>query len=106
MKVVSTEEAIRLIPNRATIMVGGVVGVGTPELLVDGLVRQSKSGLTLISNDGAVPGRGVGKLFDAGLVSAMTASQIELNPIVQELIIAEKIDIDLVPQRILVVCSR
>jgi acetate CoA/acetoacetate CoA-transferase alpha subunit len=102
MKPVSAEEAIAMIPNGATIMVGGFMGVGTPERLLDELVRQRKSELTLICNDAAVPGRGIGKLFDAALVSTMTASHIGLNPRVQEQMMARKIGVDLVPQGTLV----
>jgi acetate CoA/acetoacetate CoA-transferase alpha subunit len=98
MKAVSAEEAIAMIPNGATIMVGGFMGVGTPERLLDELVRQGKSELTLICNDAAVPGRGVGKLFDATLVSTITASHIGLNPRVQEQMMAKKVGVDLVPQ--------
>src|ERR1700740_1398907 len=68
MKPVSAEEAVAMIPNGATVMVGGFMGVGTPERLLDELVRQKKSGLSVIANDAAVPGRGIGKLFDASLV--------------------------------------
>jgi len=102
MKAVSAEEAVALIPNGATVMVGGFMGVGTPERLLDELVRQRKSELTIISNDAAVPGQGVGKLFDAALVAALTASHIGLNPNVQKQMMANKVAVDLVPQGTLV----
>ena len=102
MKAVSAEEAVAMIPNGATIMVGGFMGVGTPERLLDELVRQHKSDLVLISNDAAMPGKGVGKLFDAALVSRMTASHIGLNPKAQQQMLANQIAIDLVPQGTLV----
>lgn len=98
MKAVSAEEAVAMIPNGASIMVGGFMGVGTPERLIDELVRQQKSGLVLISNDAALPGKGIGKLIDAALVSHMTASHIGLNPKAQQQIMANKIAVDLVPQ--------
>src|SRR5947199_9714388 len=91
MKAVSAEEAVAAIPNGATVMVGGFMGVGTPERLLDELVRQHKSDLTIISNDAALPGKGVGKLFDAALVSRMTASHIGLNPKVQQQMMAKQI---------------
>ena len=98
MKAVSAEEAVAMIPNGATIMVGGFMAVGTPERLLDELVRQHKSDLVLICNDAAIPGKGIGKLFDAALVARMTASHIGLNPKAQQQMLANKIAIDLIPQ--------
>ena len=98
MKAVSAEEAVALIPNGATVMVGGFMGVGTPERLLEELVRQRKSGLVLICNDAAVPGKGIGKLIDAALVSRMTASHIGLNPKAQQQMMANQIAIELIPQ--------
>ena len=88
MKAVSAEEAIAMIPNGATVMVGGFMGVGTPERLLDELVRQNKSQLAIIANDAAVPGRGLGKLFDASLVARLTVSHIGLNPEAQKQMMA------------------
>jgi acetate CoA/acetoacetate CoA-transferase alpha subunit len=102
MKPVSAEEAVAMIPNGATVMVGGFMGVGTPERLLDEVVRQKKSELTIIANDAAVPGRGVGKLFDASLVATLTASHIGLNPKAQEQMMARKVAVNLVPQGTLV----
>ena len=98
MKAVSAEEAVAMIPNGATVMVGGFMGVGTPERLLDELVRQRKSELSIISNDAAFPGKGVGKLFDASLVSTLTASHIGLNPNVQKQMMTNKVAVNLVPQ--------
>ena len=102
MKSVSVEEAVAMIPNGASVMVGGFMGVGTPERLLDELVRQRKSELTIVANDAAVPGRGIGKLFDASLVATFTASHIGLNPKVQEQMLAGKVAVNLVPQGTLV----
>jgi acetate CoA/acetoacetate CoA-transferase alpha subunit len=102
MRSVSAEEAVALIPNGASVMVGGFMGVGTPERLLDELVRQHKSELTLICNDAAMPGKGVGKLIDAALVSSLTASHIGLNPKAQAQMMANQIAVDLVPQGTLI----
>ncbi len=98
MKPVSAEEAVAMIPNGASIMIGGFMGVGTPERLVDELVRQKKSGLSLISNDAAMPGKGVGKLFEGGQVSSMIATHIGLNPKAQQQMLDKQITVDLIPQ--------
>ena len=102
MKSVSAEEAVAMIPNGATVMVGGFMGVGTPERLLDELVRQRKGQLSLIANDASLPGRGIGKLFDASLVASLTASHIGLNPEAQKQMMANKIVVQLVPQGTLV----
>jgi len=102
MRTVSAEEAVAMIPAGASIMVGGFMGVGTPERLLDEVVRQQKTGLSLISNDAAVPGKGVGKLFDAALVSRLIASHIGLNPKAQQQMLANQIAVDLIPQGTLV----
>lgn len=102
MKSVSVEEAVAMIPNGASVMVGGFMGVGTPERLLDELVRQRKSELIVVANDASVPGHGIGKLFDASLVATFTASHIGLNPKVQKQMMAGEVAVDLVPQGTLV----
>lgn len=98
MRAVSVEEAVAMIPPGASIMVGGFMGVGTPERLLDEVVRQNKTDLEVISNDAAIPGKGVGKLFDATLVSRLTATHIGLNPKAQQQMLAKQVAVDLVPQ--------
>jgi acetate CoA/acetoacetate CoA-transferase alpha subunit len=102
MKTVSVEDAIAMIPDGARVMIGGFMGVGTPERLLDELVRQRKSNLSVVANDAAVPGKGIGKLVDAELVTRMVASHIGLNPKAQQQMMAQKMAIDLVPQGTLV----
>lgn len=102
MKAIPVEEAIAMIPNGARVMIGGFMGVGTPERLVDELVRQRKSKLRLIANDASLPGKGIGKLVDAELVASLIASHIGLNPKAQQQMMAEKMSIELVPQGTLV----
>ena len=98
MKAVSVADAIAVIPDGASIMIGGFMGVGTPERLLDELVRQRKPGLRVIANDATVPGQGIGKLFDGGLVASMVASHIGLNPKAQAAMLENGVNIDLVPQ--------
>lgn len=91
-------EAVGMIPDGATLMVGGFMGGGSPMRLIDELVRQRKASLTLICNDTARPGVGVGKLIDAGLVSRLITSHIGTNPVTQANMLAGEIRVELVPQ--------
>ena len=102
MKTISVEQAAAMIPDGASVMIGGFMGVGTPERIVDTLVARRTGGLTVIANDTAAPGVGVGKLVRAGLVRRAIVSHIGLNPETQQQMIAGKIDVDLVPQGTLI----
>ncbi len=102
MKTIALEQAVALIPDGARLMIGGFMGVGTPDRIVDALVARGTGGLTVIANDTAMPGVGIGKLIHAGLVRRAIVSHIGLNPETQQQMIAGKIEVDLVPQGTLV----
>ena len=57
-----------LIPDGASPLIGGFMGVGSPERLIDALVGRGARDLTVIANDTALPGKGIGKLISAGAV--------------------------------------
>jgi acetate CoA/acetoacetate CoA-transferase alpha subunit len=97
-KTIKTADAVSRIPDGAVLMIGGFMGVGTPHRLMDELVRQGKKGLTVIGNDTARPGVGIGKLISAGLVKRAIVSHIGTNPETQAQMIAGSLDVELVPQ--------
>jgi acetate CoA/acetoacetate CoA-transferase alpha subunit len=102
MKTVSLERAVEQIPDGASVMVGGFMGVGTPERVMDELVRQGRRNLTVIGNDTARPGRGIGKLVSAGVAGKAIVSHIGLNPETQKKMISGEMDVELVPQGTLI----
>ncbi|MGO9466111.1 MAG: CoA transferase subunit A [Isosphaeraceae bacterium] len=102
MKTISLAGAAALIPDGASLLVGGFMAIGTPERLMDELVRQRKRDLTVIANDTARPGQGIGKLVAAGLIRKLVVSHIGLNPQTQEQMFEGKIEVELVPQGTLV----
>lgn len=102
MKTVSLEKAVAMIPDGASLMVGGFMGVGTPERVMDELTRQGKRDLTVIANDTATPGRGIGKLVTAEAVRKAIVSHIGLNPETQKKMIAGEMEVELVPQGTLI----
>ncbi|RZT97786.1 CoA transferase subunit A [Rivibacter subsaxonicus] len=102
MKTISLHDAVALIPDGARLMIGGFMGVGTPERVIDELVRQRKRDLTVIANDNALPGVGIGKLVSAGLVRKTIASHIGLNPETQKKMLAGEMEVELVPQGTLI----
>ena len=102
MQTVSLQQAVAMIPDGASVMVGGFMGVGTPHRVIDEIVRQRKRDLTIIANDNAMPGTGVGKLVTAGLVRKTIASHIGLNPETQKKMIQGAMEVELVPQGTLI----
>ena len=91
-----------MIPDGASLMIGGFMGVGTPERLIDELVRQGKRELTVIANDTAMPGVGIGKLVSARWCARRSSSHIGLNPETQRQMIAGEMEVELVPQGTLI----
>jgi acetate CoA/acetoacetate CoA-transferase alpha subunit len=102
MQTISLEKAVAIIPDGASLMIGGFMGVGTPHRLIDELVRQRKGSLTVIANDTAAPDVGIGKLVTERLVRKAIVSHIGLNPETQRQMIAGEIEVDLVPQGTLI----
>jgi acetate CoA/acetoacetate CoA-transferase alpha subunit len=102
MHTISAEQAIAMIPDGASLMIGGFMGVGTPERLIDEILRQTTRDLTVIANDTAAPGRGIGKLVEAKRLRKAILSHIGLNPMTQKQMMAGELDVELVPQGTLI----
>jgi acetate CoA/acetoacetate CoA-transferase alpha subunit len=102
MQTVSLEQSVTMIPDGASLMVGGFMAVGTPERVIDEIVRQNKRDLTVIANDTASPGRGIGKLVSAKLLRKVVVSHIGLNPETQRQMMAGTLEVELVPQGTLI----
>jgi acetate CoA/acetoacetate CoA-transferase alpha subunit len=102
MRTLSLEESVALIPDGASLMIGGFMAVGTPERVIDEIVRQKKRDLTIIANDTAMPGQGIGKLVSARLLRKAVVSHIGLNPETQRQMMAGEMDVELVPQGTLI----
>jgi acetate CoA/acetoacetate CoA-transferase alpha subunit len=98
----SAEEAVAPIKDGSVIMVGGFMACGTPEILIDALVKKGVKELTIICNDAGFPGRGVGKLLSKGQIKTLIASHVGLNPEVAQRmnadVAADKLECILVPQ--------
>jgi acetate CoA/acetoacetate CoA-transferase alpha subunit len=97
-KIRTAKEAIEKIKDGHTIMVGGFMSTGTPEILIDALVAKGVKELTIICNDGGCPGRGVAKLIANRQVKRLIASHVGLNPEVGIQMDAGYMEVQLVPQ--------
>ncbi|MDU4959218.1 MAG: acetate CoA-transferase subunit alpha [Sporomusaceae bacterium] len=97
-KLAAWDEIGGLFRSGMTIMVGGFLGVGTPEQLVGIMLRQGITGITLIANDTAFPDKGVGQLVRERRGKTAIVSHIGTNPETGRQMLANEMEVLLVPQ--------
>jgi len=96
--VANADESIRDIFDGATIMVGGFGLCGIPENLIRALVRKGVKNLTTISNNVGVDGFGMGLLLAAGQIRKHIGTYVGENKLLEQMVLAGKVELDLVPQ--------
>lgn len=101
-KIISLDQAVNLIKEGDTVMVGGFMANGTPERIVDALVAKGIKNLTLICNDAGLPNKGVGKMVMTKQFSKIIASHIGLNREVGRQMNEGETIVELIPQGTLV----
>lgn len=101
-KVKNLHDAISVIKDGQTIMVGGFGVPGTPFVLIEALLQQGTRHLTLIKNEANEPHLGVSNLIEAGRVDRLITSHLGLNPTVLAMMNEKKIAVEFNPQGILV----
>src|SRR6185312_911087 len=94
----SADAAVADIPDEATIMLGGFGLCGTPENLIDALVRRGPKNLRTISNNMGIDGCGMGRMLEAGMIVSHTGSYVGENKLLEKLVLEGKLDLTLVPQ--------
>ena len=110
-QITTAAEAASLVKDGMTVMVGGFMANGTPEPIIDELVKSNVKDLTIICNDAGFgrkkdketgewkgKARGVGKLVENGQVKKLIASHVGLNPEFGAKYFEGEIDLELVPQ--------
>ena len=98
-KVISgAAEAVALIPDGATVMVGGFGLCGIPELLIRALRDRGTRGLTIISNNAGVDGFGLGILLETRQVRRIVATYVGENQEFERQCLSGELEVELVPQ--------
>ena len=96
--VASADDAIRDVGDGAVIMIGGFGLCGIPENLIRALVRKGSKNLTTISNNVGVDGLGNGLLLAAGQIVRHIGTYVGENKLLEQMVLAGRIKLDLVPQ--------
>lgn len=94
----NADEAIFDIPDGATLLVGGFGLCGIPENLIAALVRKGVKNLNTISNNMGVDDFGLGLLLQKGQIKSHKGSYVGENRLFEELVLAGKLDLELIPQ--------
>lgn len=94
----SAMEAIRDIPDGATLMVGGFGLCGIPENLILALRDKGVKDLTVISNNAGVDDAGLGLLLQTRQIKKMIASYVGENKTFEKQFLDGSLQVDLTPQ--------
>ena len=94
----TADEAVALIPDGATVMVGGFGVCGNPENLLAALRARGTRSLTVISNNAGIDDFGLGPILKARQIRKMIATYVGENREFERQFLAGELEVELVPQ--------
>ncbi len=97
-RVKDAADAIRDIPDNATLMLGGFGLCGIPENCITALLKKGVKGLTCISNNAGVDDFGIGLLLKTKQVKKMISSYVGENEEFERQLLSGELEVDLIPQ--------
>lgn len=96
--VANADEAVKDIPDGATVMFGGFGLCGIPENCIAALVRKGTRDITAISNNCGVDDFGLGLMLSRKLIRKMISSYVGENAEFERQMLSGELDVDLIPQ--------
>jgi 3-oxoacid CoA-transferase subunit A len=96
--VASAAEAVADIPDGASLAVGGFGLAGIPWFLIDALLEQGASDLTIVSNNCGVDGGGLGLLLESHRIARVIASYVGENKEFARQYLSGELTVELTPQ--------
>lgn len=97
-KLISIEEAVGMIKDGMTIMVGGFLACKNPFKIIDKIIEKGVKDIVLITTDTAFADVGVGKLIVNKQVKKVIASHIGTNKETGNQMNSGELEVELVPQ--------
>jgi len=104
-KIITADDAVKMVRNGMTVMIGGFLGCGNPHYIIDCLSKSEVKDLTVICNDAAMPNGpdggelyGVAKLIHNRQIKKLIASHVGTNPEVARQNNEGTLELVLVPQ--------
>lgn len=92
------QEALSVVQDGMTVMIGGFLAVGTPEGLIDQLLESGVRDLVVIGNDTGFIDKGIGRLVAAGRCREVIVSHVGTNPETGKQMHSGELKVTLVPQ--------
>lgn len=96
--VASAQEAVADIPDGASLAVGGFGLSGVPRILIEALLAQGATDLTVASNNAGADGAGLGLLLEQHRIRKMIASYVGENREFARQFLAGELEVELTPQ--------
>ena len=97
-RVANADEAVRRIPDGATILMGGFGLCGIPENLIAGVRRKGTKDLTIVSNNAGIDDFGIGLLLQNRQVKKMVSTYVGQNKLFEQLVLSGELQVELNPQ--------
>lgn len=97
-QIISANQAVQFFKSGQTLMIGGFLACGSPQIVIDELLKTNLADWTLIANDTSTPESDRGKLIAAHKIKKAIVSHIGTNPQTVEQMNSGKLEVDLVPQ--------
>ncbi len=94
----SAQDAVRDIPDGATLFLSGFGLCGIPENLIQAVREKGPKNLTLGSNNAGTSDFGITFLLEAGLVKKMISTYVGENKVFERMALDGSIEVELVPQ--------
>lgn len=96
----SMAEAMAGVGDGAVVLIGGFGAVGQPDALIEGLIEQGASGLTVVSNNAGTGHAGLARLMELGRVRRIVCSfpRSAGSVVFEDLYKAGKLELEIVPQ--------
>lgn len=96
-KILSAEEAGKMIKSNSSVMIGGFLKCGSPVRIIEEIIKNKTNGLTLIANDTCIPDHDRGKLIVNKCIKKVIAGHIGTNPETGRQMNSGEIEVELVP---------
>lgn len=97
-KILSPEEAVKLISSDSSIMIGGFGNIGNPKKMIDLIADTELKNLTIIANDLGTPNVGLGRLVRNRQIKQAIGSYFTYNTEAAELYFEGKLNLKMMPQ--------